>query len=198
MGSIYFGIATPTEAASFGALAALLVGVLMRRLGPRTILSSTWEAVKTNCMILIIVGSAMYFTTFVAISALPFKFGDLIISMELGRWEMIGILTGLYLILGMLMDGISMQVLTMPILFNTVIQMGFDPIWFGIYVTLMIEIAQITPPVGINLYVIGSIVPDRPMTDTIKAVIPFFCVITADIVVLMLFPQLALFLPSLM
>ncbi len=198
MGSIYFGIATPTEAAAIGALSALLVGVVMRKLKGRDIFTGTWEATKTSCMILFIVAGAMYFSTFVAITGLPFMFGDMIVDLDIGRWGVLGILTLLYLILGMFMDGISMQVLTLPILFPTIVAMGFDPIWFGIYVTLVIEIAQITPPVGINLYVIGAIVPDRPMTDTVKAVIPFFFVITADIAILMLFPQIALFLPSLM
>ena len=198
MGSIYFGIATPTEAAALGALSALLIGVVMRRLKGGGILTATWEATKTSCMILFIVAGAMYFSTFVAITGLPFMFGDMIVDLQIGQWGVLGILTLLYLILGMFMDGISMQVLTLPILFPTIVAMGFNPIWFGIYVTLMIEIAQVTPPVGINLYVISAIVPDRPMTDTVLAVMPFFSVITADIVILMLFPQIALFLPSLM
>jgi len=198
MGSIYFGIATPTEAAALGALAALLIGVLMRRLKGRDILAATWETTKTSCMILFIVAGAMYYSTFIAITALPFRFGEMIVSLQIGQWGILGILTLLYLVLGMFMDGISMQVLTLPILFPTIVAIGFNPIWFGIYITLMIEIAQVTPPVAINLFVVGAITPDRPMADAAKAVIPFILVLVADIAILMLFPQIALVLPNLM
>jgi len=197
MGSIYLGFATPTEAAGMGSFAALLIAVALG-VKSRELFECTKEAVKTTSMIIVIVVAAMYLSQLVARVGIPTAFGRLVVDLGLGPWELIGILTAMYFVLGMILDGISMQLLTLPIVFEPVVATGIDPIWFGVYVTLMIGIAQITPPVGLNLYVLHGINPERPLTDAIKATVPFYFVLLVFVLVLLVFPELATFLPSLM
>ena len=198
MGSLYFGLATATEAAAFGAALALIMGLALKRLNLSDVWKSTLEATVTSAMILFIVGGATYLSVFIALSRLPNLMSDAIAGLQLGTWGLFGILTIFYIILGMFLEGMSMQVLTLPVIFPMILELGIDPIWFGIYLTLMIEIAQVTPPVGMNLYVIGSIDHNKSIFQCFMGVLPFFIAIIVCIVLLMQFPQIALFLPNLM
>lgn len=197
LGGIYMGWFTPTEAAAIGVAGAIVVSLVSRRLNGKVLVDSLGGAMGTTCMIMLIMTGAALLTTAVEYLGIPSKLAATIAGWGVSRYFVL-ILFGLfYLILGCFFDGVSMLVMTLPIVYPTVTGLGFDPIWFGVYVTILIEVAQITPPVGFNLYVIQNLTK-RDIGEIVKSTIPFFFLLLVGVIIITIWPQLALWLPEMM
>jgi len=194
LGSIYAGITTPTEAASFGVLGSLVLALTSRTLNWHTFKQSLMGAVKTSCMIIFILAGAAFLTVAMGFIGLPRMLAEEIASMQLSPYMLLVYLTVLFVILGCFLDGISVVVLTTSVVLPMVVQAGIDPLWFGIYIVLVVEMSQITPPVGFNLFVIQSLT-GRNILYIAKAALPFFFVLLAAVIIVTLFPQLVTWLP---
>ena len=197
LGSIYMGWATPTEAGAVGVVGALFFAALSRSLTWEVFKTSLINAVKTSCMIMLIVMGAAYLSNAIGFLGITRALTQYVTAMDLSPYTLIFILTILYLILGCLIDGFSMIVMTAPLVLPLVEAAHFDTVWFGIYLVVMIELAQITPPVGFNLFVISGLNNDD-LVKIAKAALPFFWLMLLATVLLTVFPQIALFLPGMM
>jgi tripartite ATP-independent transporter DctM subunit len=199
MGGIYSGIVTPTEAASVGAFGAMLIGLATRRLNWKEgVLSSLRDTASITCSVLILTVCALYFSHFLVLSRLPTEVTRFITNLSAPPLViLVGILL-LYTVLGCILDSLSMILLTMPIVYPAILRLGYDPIWFGVIVVMMVELAALTPPFGINLFVLKSAVPDAGMKTIIQAVIPFIIADFIIIAIYVAFPQISLFLPNMM
>jgi len=197
LGSIYMGWATPTEAGAVGVVGALFFAALTKSLTWEVFKVSMINSVKTSCMIMLIVMGAAYLSNVFGFLGITRALTTYVIEMGLSPYTLIVILTVLYLILGCLIDGFSMIVMTAPLVLPLIEAAKFDTVWFGIYLVLMIELAQITPPVGFNLFVISGLNNDS-LFKIAKAALPFFWLMLLATVLITVFPQIALFLPSMM
>lgn len=197
LGSIYMGWATPTEAGALGVVGALFFAGVSRSLTWEVFKVSLIGSVKMTCMIMLIVMGAAYLSNVFGFLGITRALTQYVIEMNLSPYTLILILTVLYLILGCLIDGFSMIVMTAPLVLPLVEAARFDTVWFGIYLVLMIELAQITPPVGFNLFVISGLNNDD-LFKIARAALPFFFLMLLATILLTAFPQIALFLPGLM
>ena len=197
LGSIYAGITTPTEAASFGVLGSLILAITSRSLTWQTLTDSLMGAVKTSCMILFILAGAAFLTVAMGFIGLPRMLAEEISIMQLSPYMLLFLLTILFVILGCFLDGISVVVLTTSVVLPMVTQAGIDPLWFGIYIVLVVEMSQITPPVGFNLFVIQSLT-GKNILYVAKAALPFFFLLMAAVVVITAFPEIVTWLPTTM
>ena len=197
LGSIYGGVATPTEAAALGVLGAAVFAFLNRQMNLKILFECLVGAVKTNAMIMMIVVGAGFLSRVMGFLGIPAEITRTITEMNLSPYMLMILLGGFYVILGCLLDGFSIVVMTLPIALPMVTAAGFDPIWFGIYLILMVEVSQITPPVGFNLFVIQGLT-DEPIVQIAKYALPFFFLMLLTTAILTIFPDIALFLPNLM
>jgi tripartite ATP-independent transporter DctM subunit len=195
LGSIYMGWATPTEAGAIGVIGALFFAALTRSLTWNVFKTSMINSVKTSCMIMLIVMGAAYLSNVFGFLGITRALTAYVTQMGLSPYTLIIILTVLYLMLGCLIDGFSMIVMTAPLVLPLIEAAKFDTVWFGIYLVLMIELAQITPPVGFNLFVISGLNNDN-IFHVARAAFPFFLLMLLATVLLTVFPQIALYLPS--
>lgn len=195
LGSIYSGWATPTEAASVGVAGSLFFALFSRTLTISIFKDVLLATVKTSTMIMLIVAGASYLSVVVGYLNMPAKLTTFISELGLSSYMLIIILTIMYIILGCLLDGFSMIVMTMPLALPLIIAAGFDPLWFGIYMIFMIEVAQITPPVGFNLFVINGMVEEDILTIA-KYALPSFLIILLIVAVITVFPDIILWLPN--
>ena len=195
IGGIYTGFFSPTEAAGVGCFCTLVFAVARSRLTWKSFLESLYNTVKISCMCFIIVVGAMIFSYFLTITRLPAE-----LSAAIGggwnRYAALAAILVIYLFLGCIMDTIAMILLTVPIFLPLITAYGFDPIWFGVIVTLMAEISLVTPPVGMNVFVISGVAKDVPMYSTFRAMGPYLIPMLILVVLLIAFPQIALFLPT--
>lgn len=197
LGSIYAGVATPTEAAALGVFGALVFALINRSLTWQTFFQALVGAVKTNAMIMLIVIGAGFLSRVMGFLGIPAAITTFIVGLDLSPYVLMILLGVFYVILGCLLDGFSIVVMSLPIALPMVTAAGFDPIWFGIYLILMVEISQITPPVGFNLFVIQGLTGE-PIMKIARYALPFFFLMLLTTVILTLFPQIALYLPQLM
>jgi tripartite ATP-independent transporter DctM subunit len=197
LGSIYLGIATVTEAASLGVLASVLFAWNNRTLDRKTLIECLLASVKTTSMIILIVMGASFLSRAMGILGIPRELTEFIGSLGLSPYVLILMLGLIYLVLGCILDGFSIVVMTLPIALPLTAQAGFDPIWFGIFLILMVELSQITPPVGFNLFVIQGLT-GKNIGTIAKAAFPFFLLMILTTGLLTVFPQIALYLPGLM
>jgi tripartite ATP-independent transporter DctM subunit len=197
LGSLYAGWATPTEAGVVGVTGSLAFAALGRSMTWEVFRESLLGAIKTSCMIMLIVIGASYLSVVVGYLGITRKLTLFVTALGLSPYMLIVILTILYIILGCLVDGFSMIVMTTPIVLPLVTSMGFDPVWFGIYLVVMIELAQITPPVGFNLFVISSLNNDDLFTIA-KAAFPFFTIMCIATALITAVPQIVMILPNMM
>ncbi len=197
LGSIYAGVATPTEAAALGVFGATFFAFVNRQMNIRIFFQCLLGAVKTNAMIMMIVVGAGFLSRVMGFLGIPAAITKAITEMHLSPYMLMLLLGGVYVILGCLLDGFSIVVMTLPIALPMVTAAGFDPIWFGIYLILMVEVSQITPPVGFNLFVIQGLTRE-PITRIAVHALPFFFLMLLTTAILTVFPQIALFLPNLM
>lgn len=196
VGSIYAGWATPTEAASLGVIGALLIALSMRKLSWAIIIEALDGTMRTTGMIMLII-IASYFLNFVLASAgITRELRDFLQAAGLGPYETLLLVIALYIVLGFFIETLSLMVITIPIVAPIMIGMGFDAVWFGILLILLIEMALITPPVGLNLYVVQGVRQGGPFNDVMIGALPYVGLMLLMAIVLILFPSVAMFLPG--
>ena len=195
IGSIYTGIATATEAASLGVVGSLILSYFQKSLSFETFKSSLLGATKTSCMIAFILAGSTFLSLAMGFTGLPRNLALWIESMELSPYVLILVLMIFYIILGMFLDGISAVVLTMAIIEPMIRQAGFDMIWFGIFLVIVVEMAQITPPVGFNLFVLQGMA-NKDMAFIAKSAFPLFLLMILAVVLVVIFPEIALWMPE--
>jgi tripartite ATP-independent transporter DctM subunit len=196
VGTLYLGIATPSESAVIGVFGSLLVSALHRSLTWHNMRTAFLAAVRTSSMMGLILAAGIFLSVGLGYVGLPQFLASSIAALELQPLALIALLTVLYLVLGCFLDGTSMIVMTLPITLPLIVAAGFDKIWFGIFIVLLVELAQITPPIGFNLFVIQSLTGE-PVRNIAMYALPFFFVTLLFTVFITLFPQFVLFLPSL-
>ncbi len=195
IGSIYTGIATATEAASLGVVGALILSFFQGTLSKETFNLSLLGATKTSCMIAFIIAGSTFLSLAMGFTGLPRNLAIWFDGMNLSPYTLLFVLTIFYIILGMFLDGISAVVLTMAIIEPMIRQAGFDMIWFGIYLVIVVEMAQITPPVGFNLFVLQSMA-NKDMAFIAKSAFPLFLLMILAVIIVIIFPEIALWLPN--
>ncbi len=195
IGSIYTGIATATEAASLGVVGALILSYLQKSLTLETFKQSLLGATKTSCMIAFILAGSSFLSLAMGFTGLPRNLAIWIENMALSPYVLIFVLMIFYIILGMFLDGISAVVLTMAIIEPMIRQAGFDMIWFGIFLVVVVEMAQITPPVGFNLFVLQGMA-NKDMGYIARSAFPLFLLMILAVIVIIIFPEIALWLPQ--
>ena len=196
IGGIYGGLFTATEAAGMGAGGAFLIGVVRRRLSRADILRSLLEATRTTAAVFTVLIGAILFGYFLTITQTPQKVTEFLTGLGLGRYGVLTLIMIFYLVLGCLMDALAMIILTVPIIFPVIKELGFDPIWFGVIIVMTVELGLIHPPVGMNIFVIKSVVEDVKISTIFYGVLPFIITDILRLILLIAFPILALWLPS--
>lgn len=197
IGSIYAGIATATEAATIGVIGALLIAAFGKSLNWKSFTDSLMGATRTSCMISFILLGAAYLTSAMSFTGLPANLAEWISSLGLSQYGLIAVLTVFFILLGAFLDGISIVVLTTAVLMPAVQAAGIDPLWFGIYLILVVEMAQITPPVGFNLFVIQGIT-GRNLFELVRMAFPFFLLLVLATILITMFPSIVTVLPQAM
>jgi len=209
IGGIYAGIFTTTEAASVGAFLALVFTAwrcFRRSRGPmqaiRQLTTTTrgalLDTMRVTAMVFLILIGAQVFSPFIALTQIPSDLAGTLQSLSLPSIAVVVVLLLVYVILGMFMEGFSMMVLTLPIVFPIVAQLGFDPIWFGVVMVIVLEMGLITPPVGMNVYVVKGVAGDVPMRQIFVGILPFLAAMVICVALLLAFPKIALWLPATM
>jgi C4-dicarboxylate transporter, DctM subunit len=196
IGGIYGGLFTPTEAAGMGAAGAFILGVIRRRLTGSEILRSLLEATRTTAAVFTVLIGAILFGYFLTITQVPQKVTMFLTGLGIGSYGVLVLIMIMYLVLGTLMDALGMIILTVPIVFPVIKELGFDPIWFGVIIVMVAELGLIHPPVGMNIFVIKSVVEDVKISTIFYGVLPFIFTDILRLVILITFPILALWLPS--
>ncbi|WP_418591419.1 TRAP transporter large permease [Ponticoccus sp. (in: a-proteobacteria)] len=194
--SIYFGVVTATEAAAVGALLTALIGLLRRRLTLGSLLDSLVEALRTSVSIYVVLIGATLFGYFLAITQVPQEITGFLTTLGAGRYGTLLLILLLFLVMGCFLDAMAMIILMVPIVFPVIEQLGFDPIWFGIIIVMTVELGLITPPVGMNVYVINSIASRVSLTTIFRGVLPFVTVDVLRLILLIAFPALVMALPN--
>jgi tripartite ATP-independent transporter DctM subunit len=195
LGSIYAGVATATEAAAVGVLGSLVISTAQGSMSWATFRESLMGGTRLYCMIALILAGAAFLTLSMGYIGLPRHLAEWIATLGLSKFALILALTVFYVILGCFLDGISMVVLTMGVIMPTVQKAGIDPLWFGIFIVIVVEMAQVTPPVGFNLFVLQGMTK-REIGTIARAAVPFFLLMVLMVVLLYAFPQMATFLPQ--
>jgi C4-dicarboxylate transporter DctM subunit len=196
IGGLYGGWFTPTEAGGMGAGGAFVIGVLSGRLSRADIRRSLLQATRTAAAVFTVLIGALLFGYFLTITQTPQKVTEFLTSLGLGRYGVLALIMLMYLALGCLMDAMAMIILTVPIIFPVITALGFDPIWFGVIIVMTVELGLIHPPVGMNVFVIKSVIPDVSFTTIFVGVLPFILTDLVRLVILIAFPIIALWLPS--
>jgi len=198
IGGIYLGVFTATEAAGIGATGALVIALVRRRLSWRDLLETLSETAATTTMMFMVLIGALIFSNFVNVAGMPGALEDLVQASDLPPMAILGIVLLIYLALGMVLESLSMVLLTVPILAPLMAGLGFDLIWFGIVVVVVTEISLITPPVGLNVFVLKTVLPDVPIGTIFRGIVPFLIADMFRLALIVLVPGVVLFLPSLM
>ena len=198
LGGMYTGWATPTEVGALGAFIIFVMALLKRALTGANLLESLVDTAKLTVMIFSIIWGVLIFVRFLAFAGVSTAFAQWIAAIGVSPYLVLLFVIALYLVLGMFMDGIGMLLLTLPVVFPVMTTLGFDPIWFGIIVVKMVEVGLLTPPVGLNVYVVNGVRPDIPLQAIFRGVWPFVLADFACIALFIAFPQVVTFLPSLM
>jgi len=199
VGGLFAGWFTPTEAGAVGAGGILVISLLEKRLGWENLKKSLYDTTRTSAMIMLLLAGAVMFGRFMAISRVPFELANWVGSLPLPPYAIMAMILFIYLILGCFIDALALILLTIPIFFPVVVNtLGYDPIWFGVVVVLVVGMGVITPPVGMNVYIIKGIAPEIPLETIFKGVWPFLFTIVICLVLLMIFPGIATFLPELL
>jgi tripartite ATP-independent transporter DctM subunit len=202
MGGMFIGLFTPTEAAAVGAFGVLLVALIRRQMTWQRFVKSLYETLRTSCMVMLLIAGAVIFGKFLAVTRIPFNIASWVGGLDMPPFMIMAAIIGVYFIGGCVMDALALIMLTIPIFYPVVMNLGYDPIWFGIIIVLVTQMGVITPPVGINVYVVygvaQSVVGEVPLESIFKGIVPFLLAVIIGTVILMIFPQLVLILPNLM
>jgi C4-dicarboxylate transporter DctM subunit len=196
IGGLYGGFFTPTEAGGVGASGAFILGVLRKKLNRTNTREALLQATRTAAAVFTVLIGALLFGYFLTITQTPQKLTEFLTGLGVGRYGVLALIMLMYLVLGCLMDAMAMIILTVPIIFPVVTALGFDPIWFGVIIVMTVELGLIHPPVGMNVFVIKSVVKDVSFTTIFKGVLPFVATDIVRLVILIAFPIIALWLPQ--
>jgi tripartite ATP-independent transporter DctM subunit len=198
LGGIYGGVFTATEGAGIGASGAFFFALARRALSWRVLFEVLVESARTTAMLFTILIAAMMFAGFVNFTTMPGDLKDWILQLGLPPLAIVGAMMLIYVILGTIMEELSMVLLTIPVFFPIVVQLGFDPVWFGVLIVLVVQIGLISPPVGMNLFVLNALLPEVGLRQIFRGCWPFVLIMVLMLGLLIAFPQLSLWLPSLM
>ncbi len=196
MGGMFIGWFTPTEGAAMGALGSIIIAVLGRNCSWKMLWTATQETIRTSCMVLVIVAGATIFGHFLAVTGLPTGLAGWLAGLPLPPLLIMGLIIFFFLIAGCFVDGLALILLTIPIFYPVVMKLGFDPIWFGVIIVIVTQMGVITPPVGINVYVVSGIDRSLSLQTIFRGALPFLGAIVLTCIILMFFPSLATWLPS--
>lgn len=197
MGGIYGGFFTPSEAGAIGAFGSIIITFISGKLSFDKLIATILQTGQMTAMVLILLVGSMIFMSFLSITKLPFSVADYVAGLSLPKYGLFAIIILIYLILGMFMDAMSSMVITVPIIYPTILVLGFDPVWFGVIMVLVVEMGLITPPVGMNVFVLSS-VTNESLGTIFRGTTPFVIAILVGIILMTIFPKIALFIPSLM
>ncbi len=195
LGSIYGGFATPTEAAALGVVGSIILAIYFKTFGLKLFKESLFNSVKTTVMISFIIAGAGFLSQVVGFLGIARAISEYIASLHLSPYHLIIVVGIMYIFLGMILDGISIVVMTLPIVLPIVTAAGFNPLWFGIFLVFMVELSQVTPPVGFSLFVIQSISGEK-IEYIVKATLPFFFIMLLAVAIITIFPDIAFYLPN--
>ena len=196
MGAIYAGIATPTESAAVGATFAMAIACIYRRLSIKTLSDALLRTVSVTAMVMFLIIGGNLLAFLLSTLAIPQYITDTITSLSLSKWTVMITINIILLIMGCLLDPLAIMVISLPVAFPIITQLGFDPVWFGVVITINVEMGMITPPVGLNLFVLKGVLPDVAMKDIVTGSIPFVVLLALGLVLIMIFPFLATWLPG--
>ncbi|MBW1717099.1 MAG: TRAP transporter large permease subunit [Deltaproteobacteria bacterium] len=197
LGGILGGIFSPVEGGAIGSVGAFVYALIRRRVNKKMIMLSLQEALSITCKLLLILIGVGVLGYFLAATRLPFALANFVTGLEVSRYIIFAAVIIFFIILGCLLNVIPMILLVLPTIFPAIVALGFDPIWFGVITVLTMEMGQITPPIGVNVFAIASVAKDVPMEDIFRGIFPFFLCMVACVVLLVIFPQIALYLPGL-
>ncbi|SFH41663.1 TRAP transporter, DctM subunit [Palleronia marisminoris] len=198
IGGIYGGVFSPTEASAVGAGLAILFGLIRRTLTLNAFWKAARSSVVTTAAVMLILISAYTLIPFLALSRIPQSLGAFIVGLDLPVLGVLALMLATYLVMGCFMEGFAMLVLSMPIFYPIVIELGIDPIWFGVLVVLTLEMGLISPPVGINVYIVKSVAPDTSLNQIFRGIMPYLLAMIVTLLVLLAFPGISLWLPNTM
>ncbi len=197
MGGMFAGWFSANEAAAIGAAGTIAITLIQRKLPLKTFLQSLRETMRTSCMVMVIVAGAAIFGNFLAVTQLPFKLAGWLSGLAMPGWCVVGLILLFYLLAGCFVDALALVLLTVPIFYPVIDQLGYSPIWFGVMIVLVTQMGVITPPVGVCVYVVSGIERDVPLQTVFKGAMPFLYMMVITAILLMMFPQLCLWLPNL-
>ncbi|NLN94529.1 MAG: TRAP transporter large permease [Candidatus Hydrogenedens sp.] len=197
MGGMFFGYFTPTEAAAVGAAGSVIIALVKRKLSVKILIRSLLETVRTSSMVMMIVAGAVIFGRFLAITRIPYELASWLCALPLPGAIIVLLIIVFYLLAGCFVDALALVLLTIPIFYPVITELGFDPIWFGVIIVVVTQMGVISPPVGVNVYVVGGIERDIPLSTIFKGAMPFLLTLMVAAILLILFPQISLFLPGL-
>ncbi len=203
IGGIFIGLFTPTEAAAIGAFGVLLIAVIRRQITWQGFVKSLMETLRTSCMVLMLIAGAVIFGKFLAVTRIPFEIAGWVSGLEISPVLVLGVILLIYFFGGCFMDALAFVTLTVPIFFPVVMELGYDPIWFGIIIVMVTEMGVITPPVGINVYVVYGVAKNVldegvALEKIFKGIFPFLIAVIIGVLIMIIFPQIIMYLPNLM
>ena len=196
IGGMFLGLFTPIEAAAVGAAGSLVIALVKRQLNLERMRRILLETVRTSAMVFFIVAAAVVFGRFLAVSQIPFVVAEGLTGLPLPGWVVMFLIIAFFLMAGCFIDALALVLLTIPILYPVILELGFDPIWFGVMVVVVTQMGVITPPVGVNVYVVSGIERDIPLQSIFKGSLPFLLMLLVAAVILVFFPQVCLLLPG--
>ncbi|HQO40605.1 MAG TPA: TRAP transporter large permease, partial [Spirochaetota bacterium] len=198
MGGLFMGFFTPTEAGAIGALGTIVIALVRKNLTWEGFRDALFETTRTSCMIMIIVAGATVFGHFLAVSRIPFDIAGWISTLSIPHWGIMILIILVYFVGGCFIDSLALIMLTIPIFYPVILTLGYDPIWFGVVIVLITQIGVLTPPVGVNVYVVSGVARDVPLEVIFRGVMPLLFALIIAVLLLIPFPQIALFLPGLL
>ncbi len=202
IGGLFWGLFTPTKAAAVGVISVIFVSAIQGNLSWQGLFKSLEESIRTSCMIMFLVAGAVVFGKFLAVTRIPFNIAAWVSGFELAPYLVMAVIVAIYFLGGLFMDSLALIMLTIPVFGPVVGNLGYDPIWFGIIIVLVTEMGVITPPVGVNVYVVygvtRKVAPDISLESIFKGITPFFLAVLTGIILITIYPQIVLFLPKLM
>jgi tripartite ATP-independent transporter DctM subunit len=202
IGGLFMGLFTPTEAAAVGAFGVLAVSLIRRQLTWQGFVNALYETLRTSCMVMLLIAGAVIFGKFLAVTRIPFNIATWIGSFDLPPYMILAMIVFVYFVGGCVMDALALVMLTIPIFFPIVTALGYDPVWFGVIIVLVTQMGVITPPVGINVYVVygvaRGVAGGVPLESIFRGIVPFLLAVVVGIIIMVIFPQIILYLPNLM
>jgi tripartite ATP-independent transporter DctM subunit len=197
IGGMFLGYFTPTEAAAIGAAGSMIISVFRRQLNLKMLWRALKETVRTSCMVMVIVTGAVIFGHFLAVTRIPFELATTLTTLPVPAWMIMAVIILFYLVVGCFIDALGLILLTIPIFYPVISELGYNAIWFGVVIVVVTQMGVISPPVGVCVYVVSGIERDVPLQKIFRGALPFLLVLVLFAVLLMVFPQLCLFLPDL-